>query len=76
MDDLLSVIVNAMNTVDGNKGTADAIAQQILKLKNRGAHSSSGPTALTQNEQDEIYRSVLMKYKILRIRCKISYLAF
>ena len=76
MDDLLSVIVNAMNTVDGSKGTADAIAQQILKLKNRGVDHDCGQTTLTQNEQDEIYRSVLMKYKILRIRCKISYLAF
>jgi len=39
-------------------------------------HIETKEEGLTEEELYSIYRTTLFKYKLLRIRCKISYLAF
>ena len=90
MDDLLKIIVYSMNTCDNKADSATFIKKHIqrLKFKSKDHHKvgldginlhfedEDDQCKLTEEELYSIYRTTLMKYKLIRIRCKISYLAF
>lgn len=94
MDDLLEVLVDALDTVDGGRGTAEIIKAAVQKQKfeaevearaARGAvkkrAGKPGPRdlakfAVTRQERQAIHKTTLKKYKVLRMRSKISFLAF
>ena len=91
MDDLLEVLVDALDTVDGGRGTAEIIKAAVQKQKfeseieNRArggnARKPARPAdlakyAVTRQERQAIHKTTLKKYKVLRVRSKISFLAF
>ena len=84
MDDLIKLIVRGMNTVDGNRGSIAGVKKKILKIKKKDAESAftkadfddDGNPVIQEKEQYSILRSTCFKYKLMRIRCKISYTAF
>ena len=90
MDDFLKIVVFSMNTYDGNANSADHVkhfAETTINwkrettenkiLKKGGFHVHyTEPYQLSEDEKYSIYRTTLLKYKILRIRSKISYMAF
>lgn len=84
MDDLIKLIVRGMKTVDGNKDSIQVVQKKILKIKKRDAGGAfckadfddDGNPVIQEKEQYSILRSTCFKYKLMRIRCKISYQAF
>lgn len=94
MDDLLEVLIDALDTVDGNKGSANVIYKIIQqeKMKNelikRDQYNPKKVRAWSKNpaimdkfmpnkaERHSILKTTLIKYKIMRFRSKISYMAF
>ena len=89
-DNFLKILVYSINTADGNQNSADAVTRKIMEFKlnehksrlqascrcHARAEIGPAPTRLTEEEERAIYNNVLTKYKLLRIRSKISYLAF
>ena len=87
MDDLIKLIVRGMNTVDGNKDSLQVVRKKILKIKkrdqrdheipfNKADFDDDGNPVIQEKEYYSILRSTCFKYKLMRIRCKISYQAF
>ena len=84
MDDLIAVVVKNMNTVDGNQGSAQVIEKQINKLKkkhNEQHHRHDYDDDIELNlmsdkERFQLIKTTCFKYKIMRLRGKISYHAF
>ena len=87
MDDFLRILIYSLNTVDGEKDSANFIKniiekrkQKIFKsdpaIRQRYNHDINKYSKLTEEEQINIYRTTFMKYKIIRFRQKISFMAF
>lgn len=60
MDEFIMIIVKHMNTLDGHKDSAEP-----FKVKQK----------LTKQHKYPLIRSTVLKYKLMRIRCKISFMA-
>lgn len=72
-----------METVDGNRGSFNTIEEQIIdhkvKLKlsqNQSIAKIRENTFLNRQEINSINQTTLMKFKLMRIRSKISFSAF
>jgi hypothetical protein len=84
MKRVLKFIIQAITTMDGRRGTAE----KMLDLMNRQSFDEyqccNGVTIvpdsvrrnLVQKNEHILYRKVYMKYLILKVRAKISYMAF
>lgn len=66
MMDLLKVLVYEMNTVDGKRGSAKPILELLEQERQKPCSQL----------QSDLYRKVMLKYLVLRVRAKISYEAF
>lgn len=66
MSNLLKVLVSELRTIDGSKGSAIALTKAITK-------QSGQPARQVENN---LYKKVMLKYLIMRVRSKISYEAF
>lgn len=83
MDCLLKFLIRKLRTVDGKKGTANALLsvmnkEAINKHKkdnNKELISDSVKLNLIQKNEHKLFRSIYMKYLIMRIRSKISFIA-
>lgn len=84
MDRLLKFLIYKMQTIDGNKGSSVKILEvlnkqriKILRQKQKnGKISTDEKHYLTLKNEYNLYRKVMLKYKIMRIRNKISYIAY
>jgi hypothetical protein len=85
MDDFLRVLIVAIKTIDGTKGSfenayrevfnrkAEKIKQNLIEIDNRKILRKA---ELTEYEEYCINKTTLFQYKLLRIRAKISFSAF
>ena len=75
MDLLLMFLIYNMQTIDGQKDSAVALlaAMQKEAVKHSKSTSKSMVKAINTYCVHKLYRKVLMKYKIMRVRAKISY---
>jgi hypothetical protein len=77
MDDFLMILVDSLRTVDGNRGSQNLVEQVILKQKQDMKNDGQDVRViLTPKDKNSIFQSTLTKFKILRIRSKISLMAF
>jgi len=83
MNCLLKLLIHSMRTMDGHKGTADKMLEAMNKqskeeyLKHTGKQliSESVAQKIKQSNEHLLFRKVYLKYLILRIRAKISFMA-
>ena len=85
MDNVLKFLIRNLRTVDGNRGTANGILDLLQeKEENKyakehkcgcGDISQSVKNAITLKNEHMIFGKVYMKYLIMRVRAKISYMA-
>ena len=86
MDDFLMVLIDAMETVDGNRGSYKVVEEMVLDQKiklrvsqdpyKRSIKQLTNSTRLNVHEENSINQTTLMKFKLMRIRSKISFQAF
>ena len=84
MQMLIQYLVHNMKTLDGQRGSAVKILEELRKQKvteykrqhNRTEISKSREQQYIQINEADIFRKVCLKYTILKIRHKISYMAF
>ena len=97
MDCFITVLVEAMNTVDGNKNSAEVIYAAIEREKFRQMYLHQKElekkdefrgislidredmikrAEITYKEQYQVLRTTCIKYKIMKVRSKISFSAF
>ena len=83
MNQILKYLIHRLRTLDGTRGTAEKIIelmnkQSLADLKKevgRDVISKTKEHQLIQQNEQAVFRKVLMKYKIMRIRSKISFIA-
>ena len=71
MDSFLLYLINHLKTLDGKK---DSALKLLDNLKSQAPYGQKKSYALMYRKI--VYNKVLMKFKIMRIRSKISYIAF
>jgi hypothetical protein len=87
MDHFLMVLIHWMRTVDGNaksityvenKIKETKLKQMMRSMKNNfyNLDSLKKKALVSQDEEECVMRATLFKYKLMRIRCKISFCAF
>lgn len=97
MNDLLELLIDALNTTNGFRDSANNIKQQMheqkykreikrqirlqqrkdmKKIKFLDKEQIWTRTRLTKEELNKIKKTTLTKYKIMRVRAKISFIAF
>ena len=87
MIDFITLIVKHMHTVDNQKDSAKHVTEHITKLKLKIAKEENLGKSLTstmkkrkgvlqEDEQLALLKTIVMKYKIMRIRSKLSFMAF
>lgn len=78
MDALLMILIHATKTVDGNKGSLAAVEKFVLTQKARMNKKKGKLEQAEVTDQDKtcIFYSTLMKFRLMRIRSKISFMAF
>jgi len=84
MDKILKYLIRKLYTADGCKGTASSLVNLHHKIarkkyiKENDLKSIPQSVSLKLKLQSEhlIFRTVFLKYLILRIRTKISFMAF
>jgi hypothetical protein len=84
MDNLLKYLIRKLYTLDGTKGTANAVVNLHHKaavdkyIKENKLKTIQESVSLKLKLQSEhlIFRTVFLKYSIIRIRSKISFIAF
>ena len=84
MQMLIQYLVYHMQTLDGQRGSAVKILDELRKQNimsykkqhNRTEISKSREQQYIQINEAEMFRKVCLKYTILKIRHKISYMAF
>ena len=84
MDRLLKFLIYKMQTIDGIKGSSIKILEvlnkqriKILRKKQKnGKISTDEKHKMTMKNEYNLYSKVMLKYKIMRIRNKISYIAY
>lgn len=83
------ILIDAMETIDGNKGSRNKLEKKIIKEKNRlnsirisklnirtGAKDLMEPATLTEQDKVQIFQKTLFKFKLMKIRAKIGFIAF
>ena len=81
---VLKFLIYRMRTLDGNKDTAIPYLEQLNKgslgsfKKEKGYESikKSREHKIIQMNEDYLADSVLFKYKIMKLRAKLSFMAF
>ena len=84
MDILLKFLINKMRTIDGVKGSADKILELLQKERELEFQKKSGKKFVSDSirytikygNEHKIFRKVYLKYKLMRVRSKISFMAF
>jgi hypothetical protein len=84
MNNLLQLLIYSMNTLDGHKDSAMGIINLQYKQAHKKLRLSRSTGYVSAKEEQKMMRIIkhrlmrktLMKYKVLRIRTKISYHAF
>jgi len=97
MDDLLELLIDSLDTVDGCRNSAIPIKQKIHDIKFKREHKRQldlqkrkemkdisffddnkvrQMSKLTPSETTQVKRTTQIKYKIMRVRAKISFIAF
>jgi hypothetical protein len=77
MLDLLMILIDHLKTVDGKKGSQIHVENAILiHKKELKEHQKNLKVHITSDEKNKIYQATLMKLKIMKIRSKISLMAF
>jgi len=78
MLDLLMILIDHLKTVDGVKGSQAHVENAILVHKKALKVESNRNLKIhiTSGERNKIYQATLMKLKIMKIRSKISLMAF
>lgn len=66
--DLLKLLIFELNTIDGQRDSADQLKKAISKERMKGSSLKA--------IENELFRKVILKYTIMRVRSKISYQAF
>ena len=77
-------LVYTLKTIDGNKDSARGILDALLKQDLEAFSTKTGRVLISesrrhnflQKNEYRIFRQINMKYTIMRIRMKISYMAF
>lgn len=84
MELFLKFLIGRLKTTDGRKGSAEPVIEQILKLQSKElGRSARSRQKLSPVEQDnlrreiewKLFRSCLSKYRIMKIRQKLSFCA-
>lgn len=84
MKQILKFLIYSLRTMDGRRGTADKMLnlmnQQSFK-EHRITHGlsilpKSVKQKIVEKNEHNLFRKVYMKYLILKVRAKISYMAF
>ena len=83
MERLLKVLIHAMKTMDGRRDSAKHILstlnrQEIQRFKYKvsdGTIKEQDKRKIIQLNEHKFYQKIMMKYKIMTIRSKISYIA-
>lgn len=80
MEQLLKLLIFELNTVDGNRDSAQGIKEALLKQtqderrrKNLYQYSNTHQLGIISHQ---LMYKTLLKYKIMRVRGKISFHAF
>ena len=84
LNKFLKLIIHSMRTIDGVKDTANKILESLNKqagkeylLTNRRKKMSEQVRQeISKRNEHTIFRKVYLKYLLLRIRAKISFIAF
>ena len=87
MDQFLTLIIDSMETVDGNqnsqkfaeKKVEDIKVKQMIKAKKSGFYNIESlrqKARVSLEEQASMKKTTLFKFKLMRIRSKISFSAF
>ena len=63
----LMILIDCLDTIDGNRGTRTAVTEALLRQ-----NKSSDAEKINHN----LMRKTLLKYKIIKLRSKISYISF
>ena len=83
MEILLKFLIYRTRTVDGKKGTADKLLEHLNNesirkykaLKNKTLLSDSTISKIAAKNEHSLFRKVYLKYMVMKIRQKISYIA-
>lgn len=83
MEILLKFLIYNQKTVDGKKGTATAFIETLnqqsfreyRKQFNREIISKAREHQISQKNEFLLYRKVFLKYQVMKIRAKISFMA-
>lgn len=83
MKNFLTYLVYKLKTVDGNKNSALPVIKALSKQSTTDYLKKIGKVSLNENRERKInarseyliYKKVLLKYKIMIVRSKISYQA-
>lgn len=71
------ILIDHLKTVNGVKGSQNHVENAILIQKKALKESQKDlKVHITSDEKNKIYQATLMKFKILKIRSKISLMAF
>ena len=81
MIDLLTLLIFNINTIDGTRDSADSFKYIIAKNRIYTGVALPKPKAgiipkLTKVESMKLVKSTLLKYKLLKFRIKLSFMAF
>lgn len=83
MQTFLLFLIYSLQTIDGTKGTATPLISALNKQSVHEYKRKTSRTSVSKGKEHQImssnehsvYRKVLLKYKIMRIRAKISFSA-
>ena len=84
MDHLLLYLIHSIRTIDGNRDSANGLLKllndiSIKKYKkehNKRMISQSVEQKIEQTNENSLFRKIHLKFVIMRVRAKISYMAF
>jgi hypothetical protein len=83
MNNFLKFLIRNLRTLDGSRGTADALLskmdkqsfQEYKEKHQRATMSESQRLRITLMNEHNVFRRVYIKYVIMRVRAKISFIA-
>lgn len=87
MNDFLTLVIRSMETVDGGANSQAVVEKKIKEYKVKqmivqrkskfyNLESLQSKAQVSPHEKDSIQRATLFKFKLMRIRSKISFAAF
>lgn len=83
MDILLKFLIHKLKTVDGNKKSAKSLLKLMQKNSEKEHMKIAGnfmdgsiSKLIKKSNEHKLYRKIYIKYLIMRIRSKISFMAF